>query len=199
MTQGELVTLVESYAHRSDASLDSNIGTFINFATKRIGRDLRSQFNTVRRDPVVGTENPIPLGEDFREMRIASYPLDGGGSVDMKSAPAHLWERVRGSGQTPRVFMVVGTDMYIKPFQVKVFTTTVWVEPEALDSAGATNDVLEQYEYLYLYATLIEVYTWTQDPALRAEALGNYTSEKDLINEQSAASDMGDAPAMVGV
>ncbi len=199
MDRDGLVSLIESYGHRSNASVDNNIEQFIEFATKRIGRDLRSQFNTVTRDPVVGTENPIPLGVDFREMRIASYPLDGGGRVDLKSVPVHLLERVTQTGQTPRVFTVVGTDMIVKPFQIKAFTITAWVEPEELDSGTAENAVLTQYPYVYLYAALIELWMWTQDPDLRDAALADYNAEVVLINEQSAASDLGDAPAMVGV
>ena len=198
MDRDGLVALVESYAHRTDASVDNNIVQFIEFATQRIGRDLRSQFNTVTRDPVVGTENPIPLGEDFREMRIASYPLDGG-RVDLKSVPVHLLERVTDTGQMPRVFLVTGTDMIVKPFQPKVFTITAWVEPAALAAGDAENDVLTQYPYIYLYATLIELWMWTQDPALRDAALNDYNAEVVLVNEQSAASDLGDAPAMIRV
>lgn len=199
MDRDALVTLIESYAHRNDSSVDNNIVQFIDFTTQRIGRDLRSQFNTVTRDPVVGSENPIPLGDDFREMRIASYPLDGGSRVDLKSVPVHLLERVTGAGQTPRVFTVVGTDMIVKPFQVKVFTVTVWVEPPALDAGDSENDVLTHYPMLYLYGALIELWSWTQDVGLRELALSDYNAEKNLINEQSAASDLGDAPAMVGV
>lgn len=198
MNRGELITLIESYAHRNNASVDNNIAQFIDFTTQRIGRDLRSQFNTVTRDPVVGTENPIPLGEDFREMRIASYPLDGG-RVDLKSVPVHLLERVTDTGQMPRVFLVTGTDMIVKPFQVKVYTVTVWVEPPALGDDSAENDVLTHYPMLYLYGALIELWSWSQDVGLRQLALADYTSEKDLINEQSSASDLGDAPAMIGV
>ncbi len=198
MDRDELVALTESYAHRSDASVDNNIVQFIEFATKRIGRDLRSQFNTVTRDPVVGTENPIPLGDDFREMRIASYPLDNG-RVDLKAVPVHLLERVTVSGTTPRVYTVTGTDMILKPFQVKVITITAWVEPPPLDAGDAENDVLTNYPYLYLYATLLELWMWTQDPDLRDAALADYNAETVLINEQSAASDLGDAPAMVRV
>ena len=199
MDRDGLVSLVESYAHRNNASVDNNIEQFIEFATKRIGRDLRSQFNAVTRDPVVGTENPIPLGEDFREMRIASYPSDGQSRIDLKAVPVHLLERVTSTGTSPRVFSVTGTDMIIKPFQQKVITITAWVEPAELDAGGAENDVLTQYPYLYLYATLIELWMWTQDPDLRDAALADYNAETVLINEQSAASDLGDAPAMVRV
>ena len=199
MDRDGLVSLIESYAHRSDASVDSNIVSFIDFTTKRLGRDLRSQFNTEIRDLVVGTENPVPLGDDFREMRSVSYPLDAGGSVDLKSVPVHLFERVRGSGTTPRVYIVVGTDLFVKPFQVKAYTATIWVEPADLDAGNAENDALTNYPMVYLYGSLIELYTWTRDQTERAEALANYNSEVDLINAQSAASDLGEAPAMVGV
>ncbi len=199
MDRDALVSLIESYAHRSDASVDSNIVTFIDFTTKRLGRDLRSQFNTETRDLVVGTENPVPLGDDFREMRIVSYPLDGGGSVDLKSIAIHLFERVTASGTTPRVYVVIGTDLFVKPFQVKAYTATMWVEPADLDAGNAENDALTNYPMVYLYGSLIELYTWTRDPALRAEALANYNSEVDLINAQSAAADLGEAPAMVGI
>lgn len=199
MDRDELVTLIESYAHRNDGSVDNNIVSFIDFTTKRLGRDLRSQFNTVQRDPVVGSANPVPLGADFRELRIASYPLDAGGSVDLKSVPFHLFERVTGSGTTPRVIAVVGTDMFVKPFQVKVYTVTIWVEPPELLSGTAENDVLTNYPFLYLYGALIELWTWVQDPGLRDMALANYNAEVGLINAQSASSDLGDAPAMIGV
>lgn len=198
MDRDGLVSLVESYSHRTDASVDNNIVQFIDFATKRIGRDLRSQFNTVTR-PVVATDNPIALGADFREMRIASYPGDGNSRVDLKAVPVHLLERFPESGSSPRVFSVAGTDMTLKPFQQKILTITAWVEPPALDTGDAENDVLTNYPYVYLYATLIELWMWTQDPGLRDAAVSDYNAEVVLINEQSAASDLGDAPAMMGV
>ena len=196
--KSDLVTLVESYMHRADSTLDNNIGTWINFATSRIGRDLRSQFNeeTVILSPLA---NPVDLPADYRAMKVITYPGDGNASIALRSVPPATIARITNTGSSPALYSVTGFEATIKPFQAKDFTTSYWKEPAGLAVDTDENDVLNAYPYIYLYAVLIEGSAWLQDFTARSSWLATYSSEVALINEQSQSADLGDVPAMAGV
>ena len=196
--KSDLVALVESYMHRADATLDNNIGTWIDFATARIGRDLRSQQNEVTLD-LSPLANPAALPADYRAMKVISYPADGNASIALRSVPPATIARVTNTGSSPAVYSVSGFELTVKPFQAKVFATTYWAEPDALVVDADENDVLNAYPYIYLYAVLIEGNAWVQDFVLRDQWLATYAGEVALTNEQSQSADVGDVPAMAGV
>jgi len=193
-----LVSLVESYIHRADSTVDDNIGLWIDFATARIGRDLRSQENilTVDLTPVA---NPVVLPDDFRAIKVIQYPADGNADISLRSVPAPTIARITNTGSSPALYSVSGLNMTIKPFQAKVFSVTYWQEPAALVADADENDVLTAYPYIYLYAVLIEAQAWLQDFTQRSQWVATYTGEVALVNEQSQSADVGNAPAMAGV
>ncbi len=196
--KADLVTLVESYIHRADSSVDNNIGNWIDFATARIGRDLRSQENllTVDLTPVA---NPVVLPDDFRAIKVIQYPADGNANVSLRSVPEPTIARITNTGSSPALYAVSGFNMTIKPFQAKTFALTYWQEPGALVADSDENDVLNAYPYIYLYAVLIEAQSWLQDFTQRSQWVATYTGEVALTNEQSQSADVGNAPAMAGV
>jgi hypothetical protein len=196
--KSDLVTLVESYIHRANSSVDDNIGAWIDFATKRIGRDLRSQENLISVDltPLV---NPVVLPDNYRELKVIQYPGDGNSDVSLRSVPAPTIARLTNTGSSPAVYSVSGFNMTIKPFQAKTFAMQYWAEPDALVVDTDENDVLNAYPYIYLYAVLIEAQAWLQDFTQRSQWVATYSGEVGVTNEQSQSADLGNAPAMAGV
>ena len=196
--KADLVTLVESYIHRADSTVDNNIGQWIDFATARIGRDLRSQENLVSVD-LTPVANPVVLPVDFRAIKVIQYPADGNADISLRSVPAPTIARITNTGSSPALYSISGFDMTVKPFQAKVFTLTYWQEPKALVTDPDENDVLTAYPYIYLYAVLIEANAWLQDFTIRSQWVATYNGEIALTNEQSQSADVGNAPAMAGV
>ncbi len=196
--RSDLITLVESYLHRADSTLDDNIGSWIDFATKRIGRDLRSQENETSLD-LTPVGNPVALPADYRAMKVIQYPADGNADIALRSVPSATIARVTNTGSSPALYSISGFLMTIKPFQAKTFSTVYWSEPAALVSAGDENPVLTAYPYIYLYAVLIEANAWLQDFAARSQWLAVYAGEVGATNEQSQSADVGNTPAMFGV
>ena len=196
--KADLVTLVESYIHRANSTVDDNIGTWIDFATARIGRDLRSQENLISVDlsPVA---NPVVLPDDYRAMKVIQYPGDGNSDRALRSVPSPTIAQITNTGSSPALYAVSGFNLTVKPFQAKVFTVTYWQEPGALVVDTDENDVLTAYPYIYLYAVLIEAQAWLQDFVQRSHWTATYAGEVGLVNEQSQSADIGNAPAMAGV
>ena len=194
MTRAELEQLIAEYSHRTD--LSNVIDFVIDFSTKRIGRDLRSQENEVA-IPFTPAVNPAPLPADFQALRHVTYDADRG-AVTLRSVSTHFLTRFSDTGQ-PQVYSIKAKEIYIAPFQVRDFVVTYWQTPAALIAASDTNPVLDEYPYLYLYAALIEVYTWAQDDTQRDRALSLYSTEIELQNKQAAKADQGDAPQMQAV
>ena len=196
--KSDLVTLVESYIHRADATVDNNIGTWINFATARIGRDLRSQENLISVD-LTPVDNPVVLPDNYRELKVIQYPSDGNSDISLRSVPAATIARITNTGSSPALYSVSGFEMTIKPFQAKTFAMQYWAEPDALVVDTDENDVLNAYPYIYLYAVLIEAQAWLQDFTQRSQWVATYSGEVGVTNEQSQSADLGNAPAMAGV
>ena len=196
--KSDLVTLVESYMHRSDATMDNNIGAWIDFATSRIGRDLRSQANEVALD-LTPLANPVVLPANYREMKVIQYPGDGNADIPLRSVPPSTIARITNTGSSPAVYSVNAFELIIKPFQDKTFSTVYWAEPDALVADTDENDVLNAYPYIYLYAVLVEGNAWVQDFAARSNWLATFAGEVALTNDQSQQADVGNTPAMAGV
>lgn len=196
--KSDLITLVESYLHRSDSTLDNNIASWIDFATKRIGRDLRSQENETSLD-LTPVGNPVALPADYRAMKVIQYPADGNADIALRSVPAATIARITNTGSSPALYNVSGFLLTIKPFQAKTFSLVYWSEPQALAASTDENLVLTAYPYIYLYAVLIEANAWLQDFTVRSQWLATYAGEVGATNEQSQSADVGDTPAMFGV
>ena len=83
----------------------------------------------------------------------------------------------------------------IRPFQQRDYDAYYWSIPY-LSTDSSTSPVLDAHPYLFLNAALIEAHTWSQDAALREQALTTFISEVEDINRQAAKARAGDAPAM---
>ena len=194
MTRAELETLIASYLHRVDMTTD--IPGFIALATQRLGRMLRSQVNqtVVLFQPTTATS---ALPADYRGMR-AVYSQESRGPVALSSAGLHRISRFASTG-SPAVYSITGKSITIAPFRAGDFELHYYNEPATLTTGSSTNAVLDEYPYLYLYASLVEANIFLQSPDQAARMLSIFTGEVRDVNSQSMYASAGDAPAVVGV
>ena len=191
MTNLELQTLVASYMHRIDLTAD--IPGFIELARTRINRDMRVREN-IKQATETPTLNPRPLPLDFLEMR-SIYFLPSTRRVTL-----HLVGREQlnanqtalNSTQRPGFFSIDGTQIETQPGGIGLEFTLIYyfAQPELVADAD-TNPLMDTYPMTWLYATLIEGHTFTQDLTLVAEALSNYTSEVEQANSAAKAAESG--------
>ena len=190
MNRNELITMVESYAKRTD--LTSEIETFfLPIAEARIGRDLKSAENEVAL-PIAVAASPFDLPADYGQMRA----LDNDqvrGPVTMLSLDLHSFNHHKTIG-TPGVYTIKAKEVYIAPFTAGDFTMYYWARP-ALPTGASTNEVLERWPEVYLYAVLVELHIWERDQVQLGLALDVYNGEVQRIN-RDAERGLGDKPAM---
>ena len=191
----ELADLVVDYAHRPDL-LERTQNVFIPFASARLGRDLRSMDNetvaTLDRD-VLG--DPMALPDDFGSIR--SLWFDGqNGPHRLRSRDEAQITRQAKSGNIPRFYMIRDDAITIRPLSGALFTLSYHTVP-VLSAADPENDVLANYPYLYLYASLVELQVFVQDDDQRARAVQTYSEEIRIVNRQVARA-RADSPAGVG-
>ncbi len=192
---GELADLVVDYAHRPDL-LERTQNIFIPFASARLGRDLRSMSN----EAVVSLDgevlgDPMALPDDFGSIR--SLWFDGNnGPHRLRSRDEAQITRQAKTGATPRFYMIRDNAITTRPFVASLHTLAYHTVP-VLNETDDENDVLTNYPYLYLYASLVELQVFVQDDDQRARAVQTYSEEIRIVNRQVARA-RADAPAGVG-
>lgn len=194
MNRAELEDRIAAYLHRTD--LAGDIPGWIEFATQRIGRDLRSDWN-YKYESLSISAVPYELPADLRELRSVIIQRNGG-PMQLRSIPSHEFSKVGGSG-TPAWYVVRGRDLDVAPFQADDYELGYWYTPETLTVGADTNDVLENYSFIYLYACLFEGAIFLQDPTMELKYREIYLQEVSMINTESAKRRQGDAPAMRAV
>lgn len=195
MTRDELAAQVASYMHRDD--LTQEIPGFIELATDRIGRDLRSRENQAILDPFEPAQALDELPEDFRAMRELTFVV-GNRRCKVSSAAAGTIAAVSISGSRPIFYRILGKSIEIQPYQALEYRLVYFNAPAALETGDSTNAVLDNYPAIYLYASLIEAFFFTQDAGGRDLSLATYSGEVEIENARSAKSDGGDTPTMRG-
>ena len=193
----ELIDTVADYGHRAD--LAQQIGdTFIPFASLRLGQSLKSIENEVV-VTLQPTDNPFNLPDDYGSIRSLEF-LQSRGPVTLRATGRHDINRfatITGTGGTPRVYNVLGGQIDARPFLAGDYDLNYYAVPK-LDATNTSNDVLDAFPNLYLYASLIEFHTWTQDREQRETVLKTFVDEVGLIN-RNAERGRYDAPAQIGV
>jgi hypothetical protein len=193
-TRIELQQAVQNYTHRGD--LVTQIPGFIDLATKRLGRDLRSAANEKVIDFAV-VSNPQQLPIDYAQIRSLVYP-GANGNVWISATPMKMAanaQQLPQSGQ-PMYYSIASKQITITPSALGAYKLDYWCEPAALAIDSDTNQVLIDYPDLYLYATLAEAFFYIQDGDLHKASKDQYREELRMINIQTEQSNAGSAPAM---
>jgi len=182
--------------HRTD--LSDQIPGFIDLATSRLARDLRSSFNEKMIDPYSVSANPQTLPADFRGIRSLAVNTDSG-AASLRYVGSHELNRYANNDGEPQVYSIRGRELWVRPYQARDYQLNYYSAPEALSAETSSNDILLEYPYLYLYASLIEANIYVQDEANAARMASIYTEELERVNDESKKARTGDAPAMRSV
>ncbi len=163
MTNLELQTLVASYMHRTDRTAD--IPGFIELARTRINRDMRVREN-IKEATETPTINPRSLPVDFLEMRsIYFLPSTRRVTLTLVGREAlNANQQALNATQRPSVFSIDGTQIETQPGGIDIeFTLLYYFAQPELIADDDTNPLMATYPMTWLYATLIEGHTFTQD------------------------------------
>jgi len=181
---GELKTLVADYGHRTDPQTISRIGGFVDLATRRIGRDLTAQENTTILDPFQPVSGMAPLPADYRTMKEISY-LQATQRRQLKSASVDTLAKYAATANAALFYKVHGLFIELKPFATRDYRLIYYNSPAALVDDEDENQVLTEYPFLYLYASLVELWFYVQNGGAYTSSLETYTSEINETNRQS--------------
>ena len=195
MNYGELKTLVSDYLHRTD--LDGKIPGFIDMATQRIGRNLRSQENTTILEPFQPTTLDLALPADYRGMKEISY-LVGVRRIQLRSANVDKMSAFAQSGELSQFYRINGLFVEIVPFSARDYRLIYYNAPVALVNDEDTNAILTAYPYLYVYGAMVEAMFYIRDFQAREGAVATFTSEIDELNMMSSNADTGAQMTMGG-
>ena len=191
----ELADLVVDYGH-APGLLSRAQDIFIPFASKRLGRDLRSSANedlAVLDADALG--DPFPVPADFGSIR-SIVPQDSKRQA-LRAKDQVSIQLVPNQGDRAFAYNIKNRAVTVRPFRAILYDFSYHTVP-VLDAVNTTNQVLEDYPFLYLYAALLELHVYRQDEKQRAIALTTYLDEIALINRQQSRARMN-APASVGI
>lgn len=190
--KASLSAAIASYMHRTD--LGAITDTFIDFATKRLSRDLRVAENEVNTVLTV-VADPMPLPLDFKQMRQISY-AGGGAQIALRAASLSQIARYSKAGGGAAFYAVTGRHLLVAPARIGDFNIIYFAALPALVSDDDTNDVLAAHSNLYLYACLMEAFVYAQDTDGYLLAKQNYTQELKEANNSAESARAGAAMAM---
>lgn len=163
-TYTELKAAVASYLHRAD--LTTPIVDFITIGEQRLISELKvremetqSSVNTVAGTATVA----LPTGyQGARWLYVATDPKR---KLEYASGE-QLYQTYSGSTNgIPRVYTVSGSNWLFGPTPdgVYVIDYLIYVAPTVLSGSTATNTLFPTYNYLYLYAALVEAAVYLDD------------------------------------
>ena len=192
MDKLELKNLVSSYLHRKN--LTTELDYFVDFATIRIGSELKCAENEVNTSYQM-IANPDNLPADFGNLRSFRYTISTGTLV-LKSTTSQMMAR-HSKAILPQFYIVRGKTIETAGTSLNTdFHIDYFAEPAHLATDTDTNAVLDKYTYLYLYACLMEGFFYVQDEAGQARAEAQYLKELRRINAYANEQRAGNSPAM---
>lgn len=176
-TYSDLQTAIANWAHRSD--LTSVIPDFVTMAESRISRDLRlrKQITTGTLTTVANTQT-VALPTDwleFENLSIVANPDRQLSYVPVEHIDANFSSNYTG---LPAYYTIEGENVLFAPTPDSAYPVAIiyYARFPSLITAG-TNWLLTSHPNIYLFACLIEVCTYTKDPAAGQLYEQRYQSE----------------------
>ncbi len=191
MNYGELKQSVVDYLHRAD--LADQVPLFVELAHSRIMRDLRAPA-MVQDQTFSVTANPMQLPADLLDIRELSY-TNGSSRYTLTSVGrAALARTTAAIGGLPSQYSLVGGTVEIQPETLGDYRLIYWKRLPFFADDTDTNEILEDYPYLYLYGALIEANSYIMDAEQRIKAIEFYQTEIAEVNAETTATRFGEAP-----
>ena len=192
MDKLKLKDLVSNYLHRKD--MTSELDYFVDFATTRIGAELKCAENEVNTTYQM-TANPGALPNNFGNIRSLRYVVSSG-TISLRSTNSQMMAR-HSKAILPQFYIVRGKTLETAGTSLNTdFYIDYFAEPDHLANDTDTNAVLTKYPHLYLYACLMEGFFFVQDNDGQERAEAQYLKELRRINNFADTQRAGGVPAM---
>jgi hypothetical protein len=166
-----LLANVQSYTVRTDTAFTNQVETFVANAEQRIfegvGTNLDPLFSEPLRSDVMSSTTTITMtdGEgsiasDSLGLRSLNRTSDRIG-LDYLAPDAFAKRFAEADTGNPRWYTIEGNTIKTSPGGFDgTLNVTYWARPDGISSSSTTNVVLTAHPTVYLYATLLEAYTW---------------------------------------
>ena len=163
-----LTAAIADWADRTD--LTARIPDFVKLAEARIGRDLRIRALELRSQmSTVSGQMYYTLPPGYRQARHFKLVNGAGGvpaDLEYKTPEALDVANLGGTG-LPRYYTIVANEIRIVPTPSAAYSLEIlyYKAPTALSTSNEANILLEENPDIYLYASLIELWTYLRDDA----------------------------------
>ena len=185
-TYAELQDEVAQWLQRSDLSL--RIPTFIDMATARFNRELRTP-EMESRDTTMMMDEFVALPDDFLEMRY----VVGNGVGWRYMNPIAFAEAITNASEIKEARIYTLTDMQLRAFPAPTASEPVTVvinyieRIPALVNANDTNWMLTDNPDLYLYGSLVQAQGFLHDDPRMATWLSMYKDALSALSRRKLA------------
>ena len=184
-TYAQLQASVANWAHRSD--LDALIPDFVTLAESRISRDLRlrKQITSTTLTTTAGAPG-LAMPVDWLEFKTLSIGSDG---IQRQLAYApirHMDAKYNNTPHgVPEVYTIEGDNVLFAPTPGSAYEVDVvyYARFPSLITAG-TNWLMTNHPNIYLFAVLVELYHYTQNPEQIQAYTARYFAELKQLQDQ---------------
>ncbi|HEY8098487.1 MAG TPA: hypothetical protein VIE65_20680 [Methylobacter sp.] len=157
-TYANLQLAIADRIHRAD--LTAVIPDFIRQAEDVIYADLDARKQDIKSTLTAAANiETIALPSDFMNFRsvtvASSNPM---GTLDYRAPDQYAQEFQFGNTGTPRVYTIIGDNLYVQPIPDQDYTLDIVYEGKllSLSNTNQTNWLLTSYPAVYLYAALVQ-------------------------------------------
>ena len=200
-----LKTAVQSYAgNRTDTTFVNQIETFVDLAEHRIYHGVGTPRDPLYSEPlrcdelvtsstVSFTASSGTVPSDCLGIRRLDRDDDTMG-LDYLTPDALALDVAREASSTtlPRYYTVEGTTIKLSPSGYgSALNILYWAEPTGISSSNTTNAILTAYPTLYLYATLMQAFSWMDNPEKMQTYLAETRAAVSGINSTKIATQHG--------
>lgn len=187
-----LQAYVVSQLHRTSASMDTMVPTFIELARLRIGRDVRAYANlktgTVTSFSSEATALPTDLG------RLRTVMVDGVALASITTEQLGDWQNAGNMS----VYAVQAQDLVIPGSgSTTIATLEYWSIPAALSGGTDVSAGMAEWPNIWSQAALMEAALWERDWDTYGQVQALYQAEVGAINSACQEALFGNAPAIV--
>lgn len=168
-TFADLKTAIQAETVRTDTAFIARLPEFVAVAEKRIYRGqvpLRVK-EMGKRETLTFTSGSSEAPADFLGARRLTWNYSSGGVQLKYREPDEFYATRICGGSYPVIFTVEeDEDTYkidVLPAESGTAVLGYYAEPAALSANDDTNDVLEAWGHLYLYASCIEAYRYLRN------------------------------------
>lgn len=164
-TYSELQTAIANWTHRTD--LTNQIPDFIRLAEDVIYADLDSrQQDAVQTYTTTAGVETVALTSNFIEFKSLSFSSSTPhGTIDYRTPDQYKQEFQYDDSGIPRVYTIIGSNMYLQPVPDDVYTL-IGIEEDrvtSLSNSNPTNFLLTNFPQVYLAASMVQALIFTKD------------------------------------